>query len=34
MDEDFSTCQCKAGFGKASGGKEANDSILIAVNLF
>lgn len=23
-DEDFSTCRCNAGFGKSSGGKEAN----------
>lgn len=33
-DEDFSTCHCKAGFGKVSGGKEADDSVLNAVNLF
>lgn len=34
MDDDFSTCQCQAGFGKVSGGKEADDIILSAVNLF
>lgn len=33
-DKDLSTCQCNAGFGKALGGKEADDSILNAVNLF
>lgn len=33
-DKDFSTCLCDAGFGKAPGSKEADDSILNAVNLF
>lgn len=34
MDEDFSTCQCNAGFGKESKGKEADDSIPNAAHLF
>lgn len=34
IDEDYSTCQCNAGFGKESDGKEADDSILnVAVHL-